>query len=346
MARFWLKTYKNRIFKTFWAVIRAKNLTLPDKNLITVRTNQEIKDYLKFVVPSDEGNEYAIIQYCLSNFDLKIKFKKLEPDGHAPTVTFEQFRKWIEREYISANSFIAIISGPYSGVTGIISSVKNDSLILGAALMKTGDLVTDKISIPFKSEIRQATEEEQENILHSLSLEGLEWNNDFNRVTERFVPRECNYIRFRSKVSKKGGIGVFRAFSEDGCVIMYCVKLENEPMRHSLKDNIGRQEEYDFFVATEIERKNFKIELAKSGKAWNGYLKRIEPIDFRVNKGEYYYFINDKFSPSRAQDSYSTQDKLKFNSGNYFRSLEEIEEMIDLISEFRKEQLARPRKKD
>ena len=52
----------------------------------------------------------------------------LEPDGHAPTVTFEQFRKWIEREYISANSFIAIISGPYSGVTGIISSVKNDSI--------------------------------------------------------------------------------------------------------------------------------------------------------------------------------------------------------------------------
>lgn len=40
--------------------------------------------------------------------------------------------------------------------------------------MKTGDLVTDKISIPFKSEIRQATEEEQENILHSLSLKGLE----------------------------------------------------------------------------------------------------------------------------------------------------------------------------
>lgn len=109
-----------------------------------MRTNQEIKDYLKFVVPSDEGNEYAIIQYCLSNFDLKIKFKKLEPDSHTPTVTFEQFRKWIEREYISANSFIAIISGPYSGVTGIISSVKNDSLILGAALMKTGDLVTDK----------------------------------------------------------------------------------------------------------------------------------------------------------------------------------------------------------
>lgn len=311
-----------------------------------MRTSQEIKDYLKFVVPSDEGNEYAITQYCLSNFDLKIKFKKLESDDHASTVTFEQFRKWIEREYISANSFITIVSGPYSGATGIISSVKNDSLILGATLMEAGDLITDKISISFKSKIRQATKEEQENILHSLSLKGLEWNNAYNRVTERFVPRECNYIRFKSKASEKAGIGVFRAFSEEGCVIMYCVKLENEPMRHSLRDNIGRQEEYDFFVATEIERKNFKIELAKSGKAWNGYLKRIEPINFRVNKGEYYYFINDKFSPSRAQDSYSAQDRLKYNSGNYFRSLEEIEEMIDHISEFRKEQLARPRKKD
>lgn len=310
------------------------------------RTNQEIKDYLKPVIPSDEGNEYAITQYCLSNFNLKVKFKKAVPGKEIPVITFEQFRKWIEREYISPNSFVTIVSGSYENCIGIISSVKHDSIVMGAFLMGTGDLVTNRFSIPYDSEMRKATKKECENILCAISDKGLEWNNDFNRVTERFVPRECNYIRLRSKVSEKGGIGVFRGFSEDGEVIMYCVKMENEPVKHSLRDNVGKLEEYDFFIATEVERRNFKEELAKAGKMWNGYLKRIEPVGFRVNKGEYYYFINDKFSPSRAQDSYSAQDRLKFNSGNYFRSLEEIEEMIEHISEFRKEQLARPKKKD
>lgn len=310
------------------------------------RTNQEIKDYLKPVIPSDEGNEYAITQYCLSNFNLKVKFRKSKPGEENPVITFEQFRKWIEMEYVSSNSFVTIISGPYANAIGIISSVKHDSILMGAFLMGTGDLVTNKFSIPYDSEIRKATKEERENILCAISDKGLEWNNDFSRVTERFVPRECNYIKLRSKASKKGGIGVFRGFSEERDIIMYCVKMENELVRHSLRDKIGNLEDFDLFPATEMERRHFREELERAGKVWNGYLKRIEPVGFRVNKGEYYYFINDKFSPSRAQDSYSAQDRLKFNSGNYFRSLEEIEEMIEHISEFRKEQLARPKKKD
>ena len=182
----------------------------------TARTNQEIKDYLKPVIPSDEGNEYAITQYCLSNFNLKVKFGKGKPGGEIPVITFEQFRKWIEREYVSPNSFVTIISGPYANAIGIISSVKHDSILMGAFLLGTGDLVTNKFSVPYDSEIRKATKEECENILCAISNKGLEWNNDFSRVTERFVPRECNYIKLRPKASKKGGIGVFREFSEEG----------------------------------------------------------------------------------------------------------------------------------
>ncbi len=308
-----------------------------------MKTNQEIRDYIKTLRASDEGNEYAIIQYCLSQYKLKVAFR--EPNDSMPTVTFLQFKKWAERDFPIPNSIIVVEEGGFLNMISYVSSIHYDKITLGASFTQTGDLIIDKLSIPFDAKIRKATEKEIEKITVALSNRNFEWSYEYNRVIERFVPQICNYIRFKSNTGKRG-IGVFQKTTKGGKVIMFCVKVENEPIQYSLNDCIGNYCDLKFFSATEAEKNIFKSELASVGKVWNGRLRRIEPIGFgKMKKGQTYYFINEKFNVVPAKESLSAQDRLKFNSGNYFLNPEEAEEAIKHIEDFRKTQLARPQKK-
>lgn len=68
----------------------------------------------------------------------------------------------------------------------------------------------------------------------------------------------------------KRGIGVFQKTTKGGKVIMFCVKVENEPIQYSLNDCIGNYCDLKFFSATEAEKislnQNWQV-LAKSGMA-------------------------------------------------------------------------------
>ena len=127
-----------------------------------MKTNQEIRDYIKTLRASDEGNEYAIIQYCLSQYKL--------------TVTFLQFKKWAERDFPIPNSIIVVEEGGFLNMISYVSSIHYDKIILGASFTQTGDLIIDKLSIPFDAKIRKATEKEIEKITVALSNRNFEWS--------------------------------------------------------------------------------------------------------------------------------------------------------------------------
>lgn len=322
-----------------------KTLTLQIEtpySLSQVKTNQEIKDYIKTLRAIDEGNEYAIVHYCETKLNLKVKFQT--PKDSMIVVTFSEFKEWAERDFPIANSVI-VIEEPdcYVNMVAYVSRVLHDSIILGASITEDGNLITNKLSIPFNTKIRKATQKEINRITTELFNVDLEWSFEYSRIIERFIPKQCNYVKFVSNAGKRG-IGVLREIAKDGKVIMFCVKLENEPIQHSLNEYIGNSCDIRFSLASQIETNLFREELKKVGKIWNGYSKRIEPIDFRLKKGKSYYYINDKFNVASNQETNSSQDRLKFNCGNYFTSLEEINEMIDHMTEFRKSQLARPQK--
>lgn len=313
------------------------------KNSILVKTNQEIKDYIKTLRASDEGNEYAIVHYCETKLNLKVKFQP--PKDSMPVATFSQFKEWAERDFPVENSAI-VIEDPdcnYVNAIAYVSRILHDSIILGASITEDGNLITNKLSIPFNTKIRKATQKEVNRLTTELFNADMEWSFEYSRIIERFIPKQCNYVKFVSNSGKRG-IGVFREITKDGKVILFCVKLENEPIQHSLNEYIGNSCDIRFSSVSQVEKNLFREELERVGKIWNGYSKRIEPINFRLKKGKSYYYINDKFNVAANQETNSAQDRLKFNCGNYFTSLEEINEMIDYMTEFRKAQLARPEK--
>ena len=121
-----------------------------------MKTNQEIKDYIKTLRAIDEGNEYAIIQYCLSQFKLKVAFR--EPNNSMQTITFLQFKKWAERDFPTPNSIIVVEEGGFLNMISYVSNIHYDKIILGASFTQTGDLIIDKLSIPF-----DATPKEERN---------------------------------------------------------------------------------------------------------------------------------------------------------------------------------------
>lgn len=302
-----------------------------------MKSSQHVHSFLSSARGNGEIDELAIIQYC-ARFGVKAEFSNMEKEPRK--ITFEQFKEWFSYDFPQKNDIIVFNE---TSVIGIVEKCGYNSFVTGVSLSPDGELDISPVEFtePLRVAFRSAMEDEMVRMQKALYEAGLSWNKKFGKLASGFVPTDNSLIRI-SLLTRRVGIGVFKEIDDDGNIVMYCVKMENEPLRYSLSENIGKVTDYQIDMINNAERRILKQEFAKVGKVWNGHEKRVEPIDFRVALGKPYYYIDNYLEIVSTNDYHKPKDLRRFWCGNYYTCREEAEEILQQTISTRKMQLLKP----
>lgn len=103
-------------------------------------------------------------------------------------------------------------------------------------------------------------------------------------------------MSFTNNKTGEEGYGVARIVKKTGEVIMYCYVIKGQQAKYNMNEFLGMEKDFSFKQSgpADYPRKAIDVALAKEGKTWNHFLKRIEPMNMKVVKGERYWYITDK----------------------------------------------------
>ena len=102
---------------------------------------------------------------------------------------------------------------------------------------------------------------------------------------------------------------IFKAFDNDGKMLSYSNNYADI--------NDGWLVD-SFRHATEKEKQAFFDELKAKGLRWNAETKAMEKIRERAEKGEDYFYINEKCEAIETEEDDSLFDDRLYNLGNYY----------------------------
>ena len=297
-----------------------------------MKNKQQIVAYLRATKTSEIKDELAIESF-LARKGIYVKFDKSKrTDNALHSVSFEDFERWFEEELPEKGDVIVI-----ENTIGIVQGLSVSSIILGVSLTEKNILISSETEIP-NSSFRKADKLEILRLQRELNKKNLCWNKFNSRLTESMHPSNNLQLRV-SLLGERVAIGVFREINDKGKIIMYCMKENNKPARYSLHEEVGDVFDFQLEPINNQERKMLAEELGKVGKVWNGHAKRIEPVNFRVNKGQIYYYIDDFWDIIATPDNYRPRDRKRLRCGNYFRNREDALRIVSLITEGRNKQL-------
>lgn len=297
-----------------------------------MKSRERILLYFSNYSPKSDVDRFAITQYCA---DHKIRIHIPKINENEEKISFDEFKEWLDKDCPESNDVITL----GDGTAIIVKDVTFKQIIAGVTLTPNNELTVEDISFnaqPF----RQATLEDKLRIQKELNRKNLSWNRKKKMAAEQIIPQNNKYIRI-SLLGEKIAFGVFREFNTEGKIVMYCVKEINKEVRYSLQDVLDElPEAYQIEAISNQEKSCLRNELAKVGKQWSGYSSRIEPLEYKQEKGATYYFINDALKVQSKIHKYP-KDKQRAYGLNYFLNREEAQEIADAIMELRLKQLAR-----
>lgn len=276
-----------------------------------------IVNFFRYYRPENETHELAIGQFCAKRrFVLSIDGKE---DGRQP-ITYEKFKSWFEEDTPERGDVIVL---PDQGVTGIVELSGAGQRVRLFASLQDGELCTTSKEYDYKV-LHQAEEKARLELQRAFYDEGLSWNPWRGKIKAREVPVENVQYQI-SVLGRKIGYGVFREIDTHGRIVMYCVKLEGEAVRYSLHEIVGPERDYQLDKINVSQREKLAEELTSAGMLWNGFFKRIEPVNYVSAPGSGYYYLNEFWEICRALEQGKTRSVKYFNQGNYFREKKNIE---------------------
>ncbi|MDR2915746.1 MAG: hypothetical protein LBV74_13080 [Tannerella sp.] len=298
-----------------------------------MKNKQQIVAFLKATRTREIKDELAIESF-LARRGIYVKFDESKKRGHAShSISFEDFEKWFDRELPGKGDAIVI-----GDTIGIVQGLGFDSIILGVSLAGDGGLVTSAVKIP-ETDFRKADRAEMIRLQQEMNRAKLLWNKFNNEPAESILPADNLQLRV-SLLGERVAVGVFREINNKGEIVMYCMKENGKPVRHSLYEIAGKASDYQLEHVNTQDRAMLAGELEKAGKVWNGHAKRIEPVGLRVEKGRIYYYIDDFWDIIAVPDNYRPRDRKRLRRGNYYRNRHEAEKVLGLMVEERNRQLA------
>lgn len=277
--------------------------------------------------PCSEVDEKKIVQFCLEQFGLMFTFDEERGRREVVQITYDEFKQQV-RSIPRVGSVIVTDNKSISIVKSITSF---NNYVVAATLMPNGTLeIGDReLDVPF----RIATEGETIMLQEAFHANNISWINKGKRIGERFIPKQNTYVRI-SILGKKIGLGIFRELDKDGISHFYCLKLNDAPIKHSLNEILGYFKDYQF-DRTNNEEKKFLDERLKveAYKKWNAYVPRFEPIDYRIDPGGTYFFIDETFTPQHALEKRREIDRSRFHAGNYYLDYQKCVEACNTLRE-------------
>ena len=113
-----------------------------------------------------------------------------------------------------------------------------------------------------------------------------------------------------------------------------------------MNERLGNIIDYSFqpVQPADYPRKALDVALAKVGKTWNHFLRRIEPLKMKVAEGSQYFYINDKRAVVCDTEKGTPTSHKRYLAGNYFRRQEDALRILEAENEIRRNFLAEPEK--
>ncbi|GAB6119648.1 hypothetical protein [Dysgonomonas termitidis] len=300
-----------------------------------MKTRDRILLYISKYSPVSEADRSAITQYCA---DHKIKANVPRIDKDKEKISFEEFREWMEKDCPEINDIIVFGDGTLI----IVKDVTFKGITAGVTLAGDNTLGTGGFTFNYQ-DFKQASFDDKVRLQKALNGAGLSWNRKKKQAAPRMIPENNKYIRV-SVLGDKIAFGVFREYNPEGKIVMYCVKETGKEVRYSLYDILDNLPgAYQVEAISNQEKKLLREELKEAGKQWSGYSSRIEPLEYKQEKGSVYYFLDDSLKVQSRVHKYP-KDKQRSYGLNYFLNREEALEIADAIMELRLKQLSRKKK--
>ena len=155
--------------------------------------------------------------------------------------------------------------------------------------------------------------------------------NENNGVLEVTVGFEKKYVpKDGDVVCCKDIIVIYAGTNERGGIMTYAALHEQRLQTVVCEKGWGYTSEYR--LATEAEKRCLFDALAKHGKRWNAEKKCIEDLPrWRASYNQTYFHISSKCSIIDEKECGAFVDEGRYYVGNYFRTREAAEKVVELI---------------
>lgn len=302
-----------------------------------MKTKKQLEHFLRNRKYRTRIDFDLISSYCRTKFGLKLH----EPSYFVTNtgITASIFQDWLENGFGGGD---VVMSG--KDICLVQSSEPKESRI--CFKIDSGGAHTCDITLPTIS-LQLAKEDAKKRIYDSLDEQGLEFGNPFFVITPQYKPTSGDLVSFVNKKTGEEGVGVVRQCYQTGRVTMFCYVVKGFEPKYNMEEEFGQVVDFRFasHSPADYARKYLESALNKVGKTWNHSLKRIEPMNLEVKKGDKYWFISDKRTVQEAVEKKTIVSHQRYLAGNYFKSNEEALEMLAEQNELIRKFLARPEKK-
>lgn len=302
-----------------------------------MKTKQQLEQFLRNRKYRTRIDYDLISSYCRTKFSLKLH----EPSYFVADtgITAAIFQEWLE------NGFGGGDVAKYKDAVCLIQSSEPEETKICFVIDSEGARQHDE-TIPTAA-LEKAGEEDRKHLYNSLDSLGLEFGNPFFVVTPQYRPTSGDLVSFVNKKTGEEGVGVVRQCYQSGRVTMFCYVIKGSEPKYNMEEEFGQAVDFRFTShgPADYSRKYLEATLNKVGKTWNHSLKRIEPMNLEVEKGQPYWFISDKRTVQQTIEKKTIVSHQRYLAGNYFKSNEEANEMLAEQNELIRKFLARPEKK-
>lgn len=299
-----------------------------------MKTKKQIDHFLRKRKYKSEIDFEGISLYCKNKYGIKLHV----PSSYSTTdhaLDYAAFANWLESGYGAGD---VVKWGEY---IGLVQDSNIEDVKICLRIDRNGPNF-DSITIPIQ-DITHADENALKLINHVLDEMGKEFGNPFFVITDKFIPGSGSLVCFQDHQTGKDGYGVVRQIQKTGEIIMYCYCYKGEIVKFNMHEYLGNVNDFSFtsFKPTDYPRKALETELNKAGKSWNHYLKRIEPVNMRVDLNERYWYITDKMQVTSDIEKNKATSNKRYLAGNYFRREEDAVAILEAEMEIRRDFLAK-----
>lgn len=296
------------------------------------KTRERIKRFLSTVRPATETDAERI-RLFLGNRKIKIAVSAApSKEEHLPPITSDQFEAWYAAPYPAAGDVIRSVR---CGGICLVVREEWDAVVCGAMLSPEGSLSLDEHRFS-DAQWAPSSDEDIIALQKALSSHGYDWNGLYARLEKRSVPAQPKFVRLMV-MGRQVGVGIFRAVLPDNSLVMYCVMMEDGPIRYQDGLNLGDVDAFSFSDAYEGHRALVQEALGEKGFIWHSKCCRLERNRARAKQGKSYYWINGYMDIKISTEKSTSSDNIRFKRGNYFLNRTVAERvrfrMIDLCKE-------------
>lgn len=295
-----------------------------------MKLNHQIQHVLFSSVYRSEADWKIVRDFCLARH---CRVGTFTPEFSSTGITAPQFIEWCMNghgpgDFALQDGKVVLIGECTVDKVNVIGELTGDEC------NKT-DYLTDHCNLSKLGPDLQKT------YARKLSLQGLEYSRKKHQILPKYTPKVNERIYLYN--NELECIGVIRDINVDCDEIeLYCYySYTSQTVGYSMHErNICNYHDFHFEPMDIVASRRLNSELNKHGMTWYDRLHRVEPTEYRVKKGEKYWYIDDKMRIVQAIEKETLTSDFRYRAGNYFIDFDQALDCLGKISDILRDRLA------